>query len=208
MLERRKGIEMQREELAERIGKLTMLENGLTTLLSSRQLGGKDGFQHDDPIRLLQEGTTQLLQDLSEVLSTSQSSPPSPSSTLNSNQLATTLTRLLERDLPAYTASLAKSFALVRRPSLLTRSWIYLVVSPLVIYTLGRTVYNSRETLLSYAKGAKETVRGFLVDWVFEPVRKILETVRHSEGGDMRIMGTESLKSDLDVRFLPVFCVL
>lgn len=200
VLERRKGIGAQRGDLAERIGRLTMMENGLTGLLSGRAGDEKSAFEHDDPVRLLQEGTASLLQDLSEVLSVSHSLPSSPSA-LNSTHLATTLTQLLEHDLSSFTTSLAKSYALVRRPSFLTRSWIYLLITPGIIYTLSRTIYNSRETLLSYAKDAKETIRGFLVDWVFEPVRKILETVRHSKGGDMSLMGKESLRSDLDVRF-------
>lgn len=46
---------------------------------------------------------------------------------------------------------------------------------------------------------AGETTRNFLLDWVVEPVRKILETVRGGEGTGMSLMGRESLKSDLEV---------
>ena len=46
---------------------------------------------------------------------------------------------------------------------------------------------------------ARDTIRGFLVGWVVEPLIKILETVRHGEDGTLAIMGSQSLKSDLDV---------
>ena len=54
-------------------------------------------------------------------------------------------------------------------------------------------------TIYNYYNYAKETAIGFLMDWVIEPTRKIFETLRHGENDDnMRIMSSESLKSDFD----------
>lgn len=119
--------------------------------------------------------------------------PPTPS------DVAHSLSYLLTRTLPLHTKLTTQALEPLRRPPFLTRAWPYLLSVPVVTLVLGRTIYNSRDTLWRWSMEAGETVRSFLVDWVVEPVRGILETVRGGEGTGMTLMGKESLKSDLQV---------
>lgn len=85
------------------------------------------------------------------------------------------------------------------RPRWLTRTWPWLVSTPLIGFYISRKIYNSRQSIKEYYELAVETVRGFFVDWVIDPTIKILETLRHGDNS-LAIMGRESLKSDFDVR--------
>ena len=87
------------------------------------------------------------------------------------------------------------------RPSSLTRSWPWLLSTPLVGYYAYSKIYNSRESLQYYAALAIDTARGFVVDWVIDPCIKILATLRH--GDDLALMGKDSLRSDFDVSRRP-----
>ena len=53
-------------------------------------------------------------------------------------------------------------------------------------------------TLEEFARGAGETVRGFWEDWVVEPLRGIVRTVRAGRE-DGVIVTKESVRADLDV---------
>lgn len=190
---RRSAIRAAREVLAEQIGLLTLAETsgpGLRTVLSSSSQASS--------LEDLKKGTWDTLRLLDRVLSSNSPTmlPTPPPTTAD---FAQSLQFLLRRTLlKSHSASFTASFAALQRPSTLTRAWPYLLSIPLTVLVVGRSVYSSRETLRRYATTASETVRGFVVDWVIEPVKKILETVRHSDGGALALMGKESLKSDVD----------
>ncbi|ORY61909.1 ATP synthase regulation protein NCA2-domain-containing protein [Leucosporidium creatinivorum] len=199
---RRAEIRKARENLATRIGDLTLAaavcepskgDLNLATLLSNSQQE-----QTIPTIANIKSATWTTILHLSQAISPSSSPstlptevPPTPS------DVAHSLSYLLTRTLPLHTKLTSQALEPLRRPPFLTRAWPYLLSVPVVTLILGRTVYNSRETLWRWSLEAGETIRSFLVDWVVEPVRGILETVRGGEGTGMTLMGKESLKSDL-----------
>lgn len=203
--QRRSEIRKTREDLASRIGELTLgyssekgkakeSDGNLTTLLSSPS--------SDNPPSLatLKSASWTTLLHLSSALAPSSSSSNLPSTPPpTSADFAHSLSYLLTRTLVDHTAANKTALEPLRRPPFLTRTWPYLLSIPVASLVIGRIAYNSRETLTRWAREAGETVKGFLLDWVVEPVRGILETVRGGEGGGMSIMGKESLKSDLGV---------
>ena len=89
--------------------------------------------------------------------------------------------------------------ASLSRPYWLTRNWPYILATPLIGYYVSVKVYSSRDSITQYFSIAKETIRGFAIDWVIDPFLKILATLRHGDSS-LAIMGRESLKSDFDVR--------
>ncbi|GAA5890925.1 hypothetical protein JCM5296_001229 [Sporobolomyces johnsonii] len=218
---RRAEIKKQREELASKIGELTLAASsselgshlvgegakgpvephsscGLALLLSiPASVASKQADQLTlEDFRL---ATWSTLRHLDAVLTPPSSSPsmldtPTPPSI--PSDLAHSLSYLLTRTLPSHTSSLSRSTEPLRPPSPLTRSWPYLLSIPLVAFLAGRTIYANRQSLTKWALDAAETAKRFVVDWVVEPVRKILVTVRGGEG--MAIMGRESLRSDLE----------
>lgn len=189
---RRADIKTAREGLAEQIGTLTLSATssaGLRTVLSNSS--------EESTLEDLKSGTWDTLRLLDRVLSNNSptmttAAPPRPA------DLAHSLQHLLQRTLKAHSKTFAATLDALERPSAFSRAWPYLLSIPLSAYIVGRSVYASRETLQRYATTASETVRGFVVDWVIEPVRKILETVRHGDDGAMALMGKESLRSDLE----------
>ena len=112
-------------------------------------------------------------------------------------QLAHQLADLLTGTLTAHQTSFRSSAHALAPPSALARAWPYLLSVPLVGGIIARTVYNHRASLRLWAQETVSTVRGFLIDWVVEPVRQILETLREGEEGGIALMGRESLQSDL-----------
>ncbi|TFK80837.1 NCA2-domain-containing protein [Polyporus arcularius HHB13444] len=83
------------------------------------------------------------------------------------------------------------------RPSRLTLVWPQLVIlPPLALYAI-RSAYASRASLEEFAQDAVQTAKGFWEDWVLEPLRGIVHTVR--AGRDEGVIVTkESLRADLD----------
>ncbi|GAA5911094.1 hypothetical protein JCM6882_006874 [Rhodosporidiobolus microsporus] len=123
-------------------------------------------------------------------ISSSTSAPATPA------DLAHSLSYLLTRTLPQHTSAFSTQGAALSPPRALVRAWPYALALPLAAYTAGKVVYRNRDSLEKFAKETVETVKGFLVGWVVEPVKKILETLRGGE--TVGLMGRESLRSDLD----------
>lgn len=200
---RRSEIRKAKEDLARRIGELTLASSSLDPESSDENLATLFNEPSlDDPPSILavKSATWSTIRLLASSLA-----PASKPSTLGKDapdspsEIAHALSFLLTDTLPEHTRFTVNTFEPLRRPTFLTRAWPYLLSIPLATAIIGRTVYNSRETILRWAMEAGETTRNFLLDWVVEPVRKILETVRGGEGTGMSLMGRESLKSDLEV---------
>lgn len=82
------------------------------------------------------------------------------------------------------------------RPSYFEQAWPKLVSYPIGFYILSKQIYNNRDAIWLALADAKETVHGFLIGWVVEPVSKIVNTVRGKDG--LSLTGRQSLSSDLD----------
>ncbi len=84
------------------------------------------------------------------------------------------------------------------RPPRLVLLWPKLVIlPPLALYAI-RTAYASRASLEELAEDGIETLKGFWEDWVLEPLRGIVRTVRAGRD-DGVIVTKESVRADLDV---------
>jgi nuclear-control-of-ATPase protein 2 len=83
-------------------------------------------------------------------------------------------------------------------PTFLARAWPTLVLAPVASVVLLRIAARNWDAVLAHLRDARETVRGFVIGWVWEPVRGLLETVRHGDQEGM-IITKESLRSDVSV---------
>ena len=98
-------------------------------------------------------------------------------------------TSLHEEDLRAYS---------LLRPSRLVRIWPrLLVLPPLTLHAIQR-ISASQDTLLSLAKEARETMKGFWRGWLVEPLTDIAKTVRTGGEGSI-IVQKGSINADLEV---------
>lgn len=86
----------------------------------------------------------------------------------------------------------------LRRPSRLTLLWPrLLLLPPLTLYCV-KTLYASRATLTDLAKDTLETIHTFVVDWLLEPLREVLRTIR-AGGEEGVIVRREAVSADLNV---------
>lgn len=87
----------------------------------------------------------------------------------------------------------------LRRPSWLTLSWPkLLLLPPLCLYGL-RYAYTSKATLMEVAIDTRETVKGFFMGWLIDPLRDVLKTVR-AGGEDGVIVRKEGVAADYEVK--------
>ncbi|EPT05130.1 hypothetical protein FOMPIDRAFT_1027347 [Fomitopsis schrenkii] len=82
------------------------------------------------------------------------------------------------------------------RPSRLTLLWPRLVFLPPLALYAAKTAYASRESLYELALEAVETIKGFWEQWLLEPFKDIIKTVR-AGGEDGVIVSRESVQADL-----------
>lgn len=82
-------------------------------------------------------------------------------------------------------------------PSRLARLWPALVLGPVLSIVGIRLVTRSWDTIVEKAQNAKETVRGFVINWVYDPCVKLLDTIRTGDQEGGMIISPESLNSDL-----------
>lgn len=90
--------------------------------------------------------------------------------------------------------------AYLTRPRAPTRLWPFLVLLPIALRSLSSYLPALRAALVDF----KDTARGFWEGWVVEPVRGIIDTVRHGGGDDagkgLSVVSKDGMKSDMDVR--------
>jgi nuclear-control-of-ATPase protein 2 len=177
---KRLELERIRDERAEALGELTS--------------------KHDDISRTLRndlDGRAAFLQVINQVLvgqHVDTAKLGSPTSLLDA--LATTSRKVLPMHTSLHQEGL-RTYSLLR-PSRLVRIWPrLLVLPPLTLYAI-QSVSASQDTLLSLAKDAWETLKGFWRGWLVEPLADIAKTVRAGGEGSI-IVQKGSINADLQV---------
>lgn len=84
------------------------------------------------------------------------------------------------------------------RPSRLTRYWLPAVTLLVSSSTILRLLVNRKQEILDWIRDFGATTRDFWFNWVVEPVRKIIGTIRHDSTSEIAIMSRDSLKADRD----------
>jgi nuclear-control-of-ATPase protein 2 len=84
------------------------------------------------------------------------------------------------------------------RPSALTRLWFPLLFLPPALLTITRMVVRNKEWMKEQIRNTRETVKGFFVQWVWEPVEDIANTLRR--GGEGLGVAPTTVQSDKNVR--------
>ncbi|RNJ53819.1 Nuclear control of ATPase protein 2 [Verticillium nonalfalfae] len=118
----------------------------------------------------------------------------------NASDQAAVVTRrlfqLLETTLPVHNDQLARLVTEHGRPSVLVRYWLPATVAALSSTTVLRILVNRQAELIAWAQDAAATVRDFWANWIIEPTRKVVRTIRHDETSEIAIMSRDSLKAD------------
>ena len=177
---KRVELERIRDERAEALGELTS--------------------KHDDISRTLRKDLDErvaFLQVINQVLigqHLDTTNLGTPSSLLDA--LDTTSSKVLPMHTSLHKEGL-HTYSLLR-PSRLVRIWPrLLVLPPLTLYAIQR-ISASQDTLLSLAKDAWETLKGFWRGWLVDPLVDIAKTVRTGGEGSI-IVQRGSIDADLQV---------
>ena len=110
--------------------------------------------------------------------------------------LAVHLLDIISDRLPKYESSLQKIVTENGRPPRLVRYWIPATALLLSSSTLLRIFFNRRQEILAWVQDLGRTTADFWYNWVVEPVKKIIGTIRHDKNSEIALMSRESLEGD------------
>lgn len=110
--------------------------------------------------------------------------------------MARRLLFLLEERIPEHISATRKVVALNGRPSRLVRYWIPAGLLLISSSTILRILVNRKADIIDWIRDVGVTTRDFWFNWVVEPVRKLIGTIRHDSTSEIAIMSRDSLKAD------------
>lgn len=82
------------------------------------------------------------------------------------------------------------------KPSRMIRWWPAITVGVLSSSTVLRILVNRQAEIVQWIQDLGTTVVDFWHNWVVEPTRKVIGTIRHDEGSEISIMSKRSLEGD------------
>ncbi|KAF2445191.1 NCA2-domain-containing protein [Karstenula rhodostoma CBS 690.94] len=103
---------------------------------------------------------------------------------------------LLSHALPAYTSNFQAAVREHGRPSRLVRYWLPASIALVSSTTILRIVINRQEEIITWVREFGQTVIDFWSNWVVEPAKKVIGTIRHNEDSEVSILSKRSLESD------------
>ena len=112
--------------------------------------------------------------------------------------VAERLARVLKMGLPQYADSTQLLVKKHGRPPRAVRYWLPIVVGALSAGTVLRILVNRKAEIIQWIEDLGGTMIDFWRNWVVEPTRKVIKTIRHDEGSEVSIMSKRSLEGDRD----------
>jgi nuclear control of ATPase protein 2 len=112
--------------------------------------------------------------------------------------VAQRLQTLLKRQLPGHLDAASKIVSENGRPSRVVRYWLPATALLLSSTTVLRIFINRRQEILHWVADFGATVRDFWFNWVVEPTRKVIGTIRHDSSSEIAILSRDSLQADRD----------
>jgi nuclear-control-of-ATPase protein 2 len=116
--------------------------------------------------------------------------------TASSTEVAALLIKVLDQRLPKQEQETASLRLRYGKPSRLIRYWIPAVVLLLSGSTLLRIFVNRRAEVAQWFRELGQTTIDFWMNWVVEPVKKLIATIRHDDQSEIAIQSRDSLRAD------------
>lgn len=116
--------------------------------------------------------------------------------TIPPQDVAERLSRVLVLGLGQYAASTKKMKREHGKPSRIVRYWLPVTVGILSSSTVLRILVNRQTEIMQWIQDLGTTVVDFWHNWVVEPTRNVIRTIRHDEGSEISIMSKRSLEGD------------
>ena len=103
---------------------------------------------------------------------------------------------ILVNHMREYTLRTKQMERLYGRPPRLVRYWLPMSVALVSSSTILRVLFNRKAEILIWIRDFGATVIDFWSNWVVEPTKKVIGTIRHDEGSEVSIMSKRSLEGD------------
>ena len=110
--------------------------------------------------------------------------------------LAGKLQQILDVHMPNHVIGSKKLAQEYGKPSRLIRYWLPAGLLFLSSSTLLRIAVNRKAEILTWVRDVGTTTMDFWYNWVVEPVKKVIGTIRHDKDSEIAIMSKESLQGD------------
>lgn len=110
--------------------------------------------------------------------------------------LAKRIFSILKTGLPTHVNKMETIAQKNGRPGRLVRYWAPALGLLVSSSTILRILVNRKEDIITWVRDFGVTTRDFWFNWVVEPVRKIIGTIRHDSTSEIAIMSRDSLKAD------------
>src|SRR4051812_32870780 len=104
----------------------------------------------------------------------------------------------VQNRLPKYGRDMERVASLNGRPSKLVRFWLPAAALLVSSSTILRILVKRKEDITNWIRDLGATTRDFWLNWVVEPIRKVIGTIRHDSTSEIAIMSRDSLKADRD----------
>lgn len=104
------------------------------------------------------------------------------------------LADIIHKSMPEVRAVLKNTRDEFGRPSVITRFWFTVLFLPPAVYYGASAIVKNKEWIREQAQNAKDTVKGFFVKWVWEPIEEIAKTMKG--GGEGLSFAPETVKND------------
>jgi nuclear-control-of-ATPase protein 2 len=106
------------------------------------------------------------------------------------------LVNVLRDKLPNHASSMTLFVGRHRRPSFIVRYWIPVSLAILSGGVSTRFLINRQDEIIQGILDIGSTTLDFWGNWVVEPIRKLIGTIRHDEKSEIAIMSKNSLLAD------------
>jgi len=112
--------------------------------------------------------------------------------------LSEKLQGILAEHLPAQALSSKQLAQSHGKPGIITRYWLPAIAFILSSGTVLRILVNRKAAITTWIQELGATIIDFWENWVIEPTRRIIGTIRHDQDSEVALMGSKSLASDMD----------
>jgi nuclear-control-of-ATPase protein 2 len=106
------------------------------------------------------------------------------------------LVHVLREKLPNHTGSMTLFVGRYRRPSVIVRYWLPVSLAILSGSVSTRFLVNRQDEIIQGIIDIGSTTLDFWGNWVVDPIRKLIGTIRHDEKSEIAIMSKNSLLAD------------
>lgn len=112
--------------------------------------------------------------------------------------VAERLDTIMNSLIPQYKATSTKRIETNGRPSRLIRYWLPTLVAVLSSSTVLRILVHRQADIATWIRDFGVTVMDFWSNWVVDPTRKLIGTIRHDPTSEVAIISKRSLEGDRD----------